>query len=150
MQNPFSKIQFYFIFLSFIGLQAQNISIEQWIENTVQPQEDDIVLVDGVELFSQVELPRFYSNRDFEPAWQDLKNRNDLIESLESSIDEGLMPKDYHLDKIKALMKTSESGELSKKEMADMDLLMTDALILYASHLLDGKLDQSKIQSHSL
>ena len=146
MQKLFSTIRFIFIFLSAINLSAQNISVEQWIENKVQPHDEEVVLADGIELFSQVELPRFYSNRTFELAWNDAKNRKDLLESLESSFDEGLMPQDYHLDRIKALMKKSESSELSKKEMADLDLLMTDALILSASHLIDGKLDQSKIR----
>lgn len=146
MQKPFLKPLFLFILLSFLHLNAQNISVEQYIENRVQPQEKDAVVVGEIELFSQLDLPRFYSNRAFEPAWMDEKNRKDLIESLKSSFDEGLMPEDYHLERIEALNKKSAGSELSKEEMADLDLLMTDALILYASHLLDGKLDQSEIR----
>ncbi len=33
-------------------------------------------------------------------------------------------------------------------QLADMDLLMTDALILYASHLLEGKLEQSDLRKN--
>ncbi|MCA0933765.1 L,D-transpeptidase family protein [Lutimonas saemankumensis] len=146
MQKLFSRIWIYLIFLPLLSLNSQNISVEQWIENKVQPQEEDIVAVDGIELFSQVELPRFYSNRAFKPAWRDAKNRNDLIESLKASFDEGLMPKDYHLERIEGLIMKSDHSSLSREEMADLDLLMTDALIIYASHLLDGKLDQSEIR----
>ncbi|UCE94187.1 MAG: L,D-transpeptidase family protein [Flavobacteriaceae bacterium] len=146
MQKLLSQSLLYLILFSFIGLQAQNISVEQLIENRVQPQEEDAVVVDGIELYAQSELPRFYSNRGFEPAWNDLKNRTDLLESLESSVDEGLMPEDYHLERIQAIVKKTESRELTREEKADLDILMTDALILYASHLLDGKLDQSEIR----
>lgn len=127
MQKLLSQSLLYLILFSFIGLQAQNISVEQLIENRVQPQEEDAVVVDGIELYAQSELPRFYSNRGFEPAWNDLKNRTDLLESLESSVDEGLMPEDYHLERIQAIVKKTESRELTREEKADLDILMTDA-----------------------
>ena len=47
---------------------------------------------------------------------------------------------------IKDLIKKSKKGKLSHEEKADLDLLMTDALILYASHLLEGKLEQSDLR----
>ena len=58
------------------------------------------VEVDGKELFSQSDLPQFYTNRNFELAWKNKKNRKDLIESIQASYDEGLNPADYHLEKI--------------------------------------------------
>ena len=137
-----------FLFLvSYATLQAQEPSIEEVMESKVLPEDSQgAVVVDGIELFSQTELPRFYTHREFELAWSSKKNKMDLIESLESSFDEGLDPKDYHLEKIKNLMENSEKGKLTHAELADMDLLMTDALILYASHLLEGKLEQSDLR----
>ena len=126
---------------------AQEQSVEQVLEAKVSLGEgQNAVAVNGIELFSQGELPQFYSNRDFEPAWNNSKNKKDLIESLESSFDEGLSPNDYHLEMIKRLTDKSKKGKLSHQEHADLDLLMTDALILYASHLLEGKLEQSDLR----
>ena len=138
----------FFIFLSTLtSINAQDKTVEQILESRVLSEEGrNVVAVNGTELFSQEELPQFYSNRDFEPAWNNSKNKKDLIESLESSFDEGLNPNDYHLKSIKRLSDKSQKGKLSHEEKADLDLLMTDALILYASHLLEGKLEQSDLR----
>lgn len=136
-------------FLPVVLLHAQDLSVEEILEDKILAKETQgTVIVEGIELFSQVELPKFYTNREFELAWTSYKNRRDLIESLESSYDEGLSPEDYHLDRIRKLMAKSDKAKLSKTETADLDLLMTDALILYASHLLEGKLEQSEIRKN--
>ena len=132
---------------SFALINAQNKTVEQVLEGKILTEEGQgAVVVNGIELYSQVELPQFYSNRDFEPAWNNAKNKKDLIESLESSFDEGLIPNDYHLERIKKLQEKSQKSKLSHEEKADLDLLMTDAIILYASHLLEGKLEQSDLR----
>ena len=129
------------------SIYGQDKSVEEVLEGKVLSEEGQgAVVVNDIELFSQIELPRFYSNRDFELAWTNSKNKKDLVESLESSFDEGLSPEDYHLKMIKDLIKKSKKGKLSHEEKADLDLLMTDALILYASHLLEGKLEQSDLR----
>ena len=133
--------------LSISSLSAQKLSVEEIFEQKIHGEaSQNGISVDGVELFSQVELPQFYSYRGFELAWKDKINKNDLIESLESSFDEGLDPADYHLKKIKELVGKSKKGKLSNEELVDLDLLLSDALILYGSHLLEGKLEQSELR----
>ncbi|NOQ91613.1 MAG: L,D-transpeptidase family protein, partial [Flavobacteriaceae bacterium] len=107
----------------------------------------NLIFADDIILFSQIELPKFYTNRDFELAWANEKNRNDLLQSILSSFDEGLNPKDYHLEKITKLIEKSSYKKLSNNDLVDLDFLMTDALILYASHLISGKVEQSKLRS---
>lgn len=148
MKNHFYLVLF-LILVSNATLCAQEPAIEAVIQSKVLPEDSqEAVNVDGILLFSQTELPRFYINRDFELAWNSSKNKKDLIESLESSFDEGLDPQDYHLEKIKNLLEKSKKGNLTNAQLADMDLLMTDALILYASHLLEGKLEQSDLRKN--
>lgn len=134
---------FVLIFLSY-QIQAQQPSLQEVMENKIQTE--DAVYADGVQLFSQKELPRFYSNRDYELAWTQKKNRKDLIESLKSAYEEGLDPGDYHLEKINKLLEKSKEGKLNHEDKTDLDLLMTDALIMYASHLFEGKLEQSDLR----
>lgn len=146
MKNRYHLVLFLFL-ASYTTLLAQEASLEEVMENKVLPEDPQVaVVVDGIELFSQTELPRFYTNRDFELAWNSDKNKKDLLESIESSFDEGLDPKDYHLERIKKLLTNSKKGELTNSQLVDMDLLMTDALLLYASHLLEGKLEQSDLR----
>ena len=146
MNKCFYVILFLFL-VSYTTLQAQERTIEEVMESKVLPEDSqEAVVINGKELYSQTELPRFYANREFEPAWSNHKNKMDLIESIESAYEEGLDPKDYHLEQIKKYMEKSKNSKLSQGEKADMDLLMTDALILYASHLLEGKLEQSELR----
>lgn len=145
------KNQLYlFLFLSLAystSFYAQQATIEEVMESKlVLDDSQEAIGINGKELYSQIELPRFYANREFELAWTNKKNKTDLIESIESAYDEGLDPKDYHLEQLKAYMEKSKKSKLNQTEKADMDLLMTDALILYASHLLEGKLEQSDLR----
>lgn len=130
------------------SIEAQNNSIEELIEKRIEnDSSNNFVFADNIVLFSQIELPKFYTNRDFELAWTDKKNRNDLLQSIQLSFDEGLNPKDYHLEKITKLIEKSSYKKLSNNDLVDLDFLMTDALILYASHLISGKVEQSKLRS---
>lgn len=135
--------------LSIYSLSAQELSVEEILEQKIHGEaSQNGISVDGIELFSQVELPQFYSYRGFELAWKDKINKKDLKESIESSYDEGLDPADYHLKKIKELIGKSKKGKLSNDELVDLDLLLSDALILYGSHLLEGKLEQSALRKN--
>jgi len=133
---------------TFESIQAQQTAVEEMIKIRIEGEEiNSSVSAGGVVLFSQTELPKFYTNRDYELAWEDKKNRNDLLESIESAFDEGLSPEDYHLIRITDLLNKSKYKKLSDFDRVDLDLLMTDALILYASHLISGKVEQSKLRS---
>lgn len=137
----------FFLFLATSFVFSQELTVNQVLENKITSEEgQNSVAVNGIELFSQMELPQFYTNREFEPAWTNSRNQKDLIESLESSYDEGLTPNDYHLEMIKNITEKSSYSKLDVTEKADLDLLLTDALILYATHLLEGKLEQSDLR----
>jgi len=104
-------------------------------------------VADGKVLFSKTEMPRIYADADYNLIWKDKKNRNDLIKNLKESFDEGLLPEDYHLKRIEELLNNSSYSKLKPQVAADVDMLMTDALLLYASHLVSGKVEQSQLHS---
>ena len=121
----------------------KNEEVRQLIKQRVEAGIDNkSVAASGIVLFSQNELPKFYKNRAYIPAWDDEKNVNDLMVSLRYSYLEGLTPGDYHLEKIDSLKNIKE---LNTEEQADLDMLLTDALLMYASHLILGKVEQAKI-----
>ena len=143
---PVTFVLFLLLFTNLIF--SQNSPSEQIIENRVEASFDkEPVFAQNIVLFSQVQISKFYSNRNFLLAWDDKKNREDLISSLENSDEEGLLPRDYHLDAIKSLINKSAYGKLSDVDMADLDLLLTDAMILYAGHLVSGKVSQSELRT---
>ena len=87
-------------------------------------------------------LPDFYQQRLFKPAWTD-KDTNAFVSILTQADEEGLNPEDYHYTTIKILLKKAKNAE----EKAELDMLLTDALLLYASHFLNGKVNPETVDS---
>ena len=125
---------------------SQSLKVAEIIKNNIEAGVDTkTISADGVILHSQDLLPAFYLSTAYTPAWANQRNSKELINSLNESFDEGLIPNDYHLERIKKLIREIKTNPDPQKE-ADLDLLMTDAVILYATHLIVGKVDQSKIR----
>jgi len=121
---------------------------------------DQQKIVCGLEpLFGSAVLTRFYSHRDFRPAWiadggpAPLAKR--LVESIRQADDDGLRPDAYHLKRIEELMTETQlelmtnQPELPEK-LADLDLLLTDAFLLFGSHLSNGCVNPETICSQWL
>ncbi|NTV02804.1 MAG: L,D-transpeptidase family protein [Chlorobiaceae bacterium] len=87
---------------------------------------------------------RFYEALGYRPAWTNRQAVARLIEVLEDSANDGLLPSDYHLDEIRSFYQNpSESPELR----ARADLLMTDAVLTLMSHMRSGKVYARSIES---
>jgi len=135
------------LILSIFSVYSQN-SPQEIIKSRVESGEKSkTVNADGIVLFSQIELPKIYTNKNFKLIWENAKNRNDLLNNLNESFDEGLIPNDYHLERINKILALSEYNKLPSTVMANLDMLLTDALMLYASHLVSGKVEQSQLRS---
>ena len=137
------------VLLATINLSAQKKAdvadaIQQRIESGI---EQGKLNVSGIELYNQDSIPNFYISREFEPVWSDKKNRDDFQSVIMGAFDHGLFPEDYHLEAILTRLEKVNNGDKDPALQADIDLLMTDAISLYASHLLYGKVAQSKLRS---
>ena len=110
-------------------------------------------------LCGQAVLARFYQNRAFQPAWMDGEGRfvqaKDLVDSIQACSLEGLKPDVYHLGTIEALLAAAEETRAAGRPaepgiLSDLDLLLTDAFLLYGSHLLSGRVDPETIHTRWL
>ncbi len=138
---------FFITLFTVFSLSAQQ-NVQEIIKQRMISGEKTINFVaDGKVLFSKIEMPKIYAAADYNLIWKDEKNRNDLIKNLKESFDEGLLPEDYHLKRIEQLLNDSSYSKLKPQVAADVDMLMTDALLLYASHLVSGKVEQSQLRS---
>lgn len=108
------------------------------------------------ELNSSDEIYSFYSNRDFQEVWSSEGVLTELAYELRFEIRQakfdGLNPLDYHLGLIDAFFTTFESNKKNKvandlADLADLDLFLSDAFFLLASHLERGKVDPSLLKS---
>ncbi len=121
------------------------------IYNSVKKQikayvESGVAVVDGEKIYASEREINYYTKHDLEPMWFNKENRDEIIEILEGSYNEGLDPADYHSGKIKELEAKVENGDLDPKLIADLELLISDAVVMYGHHLLWGKVDQSEIR----
>ncbi len=96
------------------------------------------------------QIPLFYQRRGFSPAWCSssgiLPQAESLITKINSAYTEGLRPDAYHLPIIMSLLekiekKQSVEDTIDPELLADFDLLLTDAFMLYGSHLLAGRVN---------
>ena len=112
-------------------------------------------LVLGKELLLNADLlPGYYQARGYSPAWFDNRGLTvagrQLLDLLRSADEHGLCPEDYHLAQIEPLIGLEEDCRRYEMPfdtgyMARLDLLLTDAFLLYAAHLVEGRVDSDEV-----
>jgi len=107
-----------------------------------------------VRLAQRATVLGFYARRAFRPAWANEHGPNrladDLIAALNRADLEGLNPADYHVNEIGSLLAyvrlaASDGRNPEPARLADLDLLLTDAFLLYGAHLLGGRVDPESL-----
>lgn len=94
-------------------------------------------------LFQKDSVIAFYLERDFKPAWTNINFRNSLIDTLKSAHSQGLYFKDYHGEELEKQL--LELSTLDKKELSELDMLLTDAFFKFMDHLYNGKVDPKSV-----
>jgi murein L,D-transpeptidase YcbB/YkuD len=98
----------------------------------------------------------FYENRQFRPAWSVdksvLPDVDSLLAALNESDREGLEPHDYHLEAIDSVLfelKRRYTGRepIDPQFRTDLEFLLTDAYLRYATHLEEGKIDCDSLKT---
>lgn len=107
-------------------------------------------------LSASEEIQSFYVNRTFHEAWSTDGIVTEIAYELRFEIKQvqfdGLNPADYNLALLESFFASFESNKKSNSEnnasdLADFDLLMSDAYFHLASHLELGKVDPTKFDS---
>lgn len=89
----------------------------------------------------------FYSERDFRPLWSSPKGpmprTASFVKVIGAAESDGLRPQDYHLSRIESLLSRGKSSgkSFSPDQRIELDILLTDAFILYSRHLMNGRVD---------
>jgi murein L,D-transpeptidase YcbB/YkuD len=114
------------------------------IEHATVSQE---ILVGQETIRASLTLPQFYELRSFRPAWSSegtpTAPARILSALLSDAASEGLRPDDYHTARLSAILETLDAAAspATPSLLVDLDLLLTDAFLVYASHLLAGRVD---------
>jgi L,D-transpeptidase YcbB len=125
-----------------------DLSVEPEIRGRLEAADAGSPLTAGGQpIRSGATLPAVYRERAFEALWLEggrlQPYGHELLEALRTAETDGLRPQDYHLAALDSLVPRmadgSEEDQLRKR--ADVDLLLTDAFLLFGSHLTHGRLD---------
>jgi murein L,D-transpeptidase YcbB/YkuD len=101
-------------------------------------------------------LMNFYEKRNFSPLWtldDDLTPQAaQLVRAIEEADLDGLIPEDYHLSRLKSLSVDIKQALLLRRsfdpqKQAELDILLTDAFLLFSSHLLSGRVIPGTVDS---
>lgn len=128
-------------------------SIRQRIESAGVPPD---IVIGNEKVLASIKLPQFYEARTFQPAWCSLMGLNkrvpELVDAIRSADSEGLRPEDYHLSRIELILTEIHRNKILKRNpnlnrFVDLELLCTDAFLVYGAHLLAGKVNPETIDS---
>jgi L,D-transpeptidase YcbB len=109
-----------------------------------------VMVIGGDRIHAASELPRFYRGRDYSPAWVTERGPRPVADSAVVAIErvahDGLDPANYHLAEIRRIYDEVSRGRRAgrapdRERLADLDLLLTDAFMVLASHLAAGRVD---------
>lgn len=84
-------------------------------------------------------LAALYAQRDHKPLWTDKDELKTLTSAIAAVTGDGLLPEDYHLPALTALIAATDGRD--PEQAARLDLVATDALARLAIHLHYGKTD---------
>jgi L,D-transpeptidase YcbB len=97
-------------------------------------------LAEGEIALSLESLRRFYTGRQYEPAWlASPSSQASLVGAIRSAAEQGLDPADYHPAAIEAKVRLAD--EPGARILAETDLLLSDAYLTLATHRAIGRLD---------
>jgi murein L,D-transpeptidase YcbB/YkuD len=107
------------------------------------------ITLHGEPLLAGSALSDFYLNRFFEPCWTEKSHPKQeayaFLEFLEHVGDEGLDPHHYHFQVLEDSLQEIDRGAPDAEQLADFDLLMSDAFLVLASHLAKGCINPETI-----
>jgi murein L,D-transpeptidase YcbB/YkuD len=87
-------------------------------------------------------LPDLYERTGFELLWARPGAAEGLLAAVRGAAAHGLDPNDYHRPEIERLLAVQDPSDAQR---VDLDLLLTDALVRLAYHLVFGKVDPERL-----
>jgi murein L,D-transpeptidase YcbB/YkuD len=146
---------FFVIIVKAMPSQSMVSPIQELLRNRIESGGIPRRLLVGEELiYASVALPEFYERRMYRPAWINekglLPQATSLLNALQTADAEGLRPNDYHWNTIERLLSEIRQARktfipFNPRLLVDLDLLLTDAFLIYGSHLVAGRIDPERI-----
>ncbi|MCK5241019.1 L,D-transpeptidase family protein [bacterium] len=131
--------------------------LKNWVDNTEHKKTIRI----GARTIAAVPwIKAFYSARNYKPVWLNvngpLSRAYTLARAVEEVDKEGLRPEKYHVKKINKILKGIRQGKyqsggfLHPVHLAALEIFLTDAFFMCASHLAWGQVDPRLVDERLL
>ncbi len=95
-------------------------------------------------IFFPQEIKDIYVRRSYVPIWigdsKGAERINNYVNCINKSVENGLLPRDYHLFSIAEIIRGAQTKQMSIQQIIDLEILLTDAFLLQASHYANGKI----------
>lgn len=96
----------------------------------------------GASIYQPELVSEFYELAGYEPVWTDPGYAGEMLDLLRESELEGLTPSDYHYDELLQLREKYDQPWSDRDPLqVQAEMLLTDGILLYARHLIQGKVD---------
>ena len=98
-------------------------------------------IIDDEKITCSASLSEFYRAKKFTRAWTNEDAVKEFIDLISQAHLEGLNAKDYHYGKILQY----QNDRFSMMDEVNLEILLSDAFLLYTSHMLNGKVNPESI-----
>ena len=139
-----------FPLLSGMAWASQEDTMQERIRNRIETSSFAPSLVAWHEpVHARAALFAFYEKRGYRPVWIENGSAGALADSVVAVVRdadrEGLDRAHYHFPVVSDALKKARAGDCGPADLVDIELLLTDMFLIYASHLLAGALDPKTI-----
>ena len=118
------------------------------IQERLYLERDGSRIFPGATIYEPSLVDAFYQQAGYRPVWTDPGYARQMLQLLASSTQEGLDPADYHYGEIMALVEAFDQPWSDSDALrAQAEVLLTDGIVLYGKHLLQGKVDPRSLDS---
>jgi murein L,D-transpeptidase YcbB/YkuD len=152
---PVVFLGFFFLVVSAAGPahaavngEAVSRALQDWLDAASRSQQ---AFVGCEPVFAGKDLVDFYRNRAYQPVWVSpvgpSEAARELVARLAGAGRHGLFPRDYHFQCLSEWLKTplAKQPEAAAKELAGLEIVLSDAFANFATHLAVGKVDPETI-----
>ncbi|HLX55142.1 MAG TPA: hypothetical protein VKR58_14445, partial [Aquella sp.] len=144
---------FFALFLALVFANAEDLVPNKQIANRIGVAKGKQIMCAERLTCKSPLLAKFYANRKNSLAWVRggvlTSSGTALIEAIENSYLDGLDPRVYHIKQIQKMaagLKENDSS-VDFDAIANLDLTLTDGLLLYMNNLVYGWQDPKKLYS---
>lgn len=142
-RNRMKRILSLFLLLTLLSVSPKE-EVEEHLRRKVENVSQGIVRIGSDRIQCAEAVPRFYQNRSFQQVWTNTADAKKVLSIILKAPAHGLNPADYHAETLERMMALETWSPLKR---AEFELLMTDAYLLYSSHMISGKVNPQSIDA---